>query len=203
MSATKAAIEDRPSPINCVLVAGGKYHDIDFARLELLKLLAEEPRFRVRVLEDYEDTAAITAADCLISYTCDFVPSLPAQEALRDWLEAGGRWYALHGTNSILRLLKNGLWDSPRAAPLFMELLGSQFISHPPIAPYRVTVANADHPLVSGVEAFETDCELYHLETHGELEVLLETQCDEPAADFVEGDGAVGTHPVCYIKQRG
>ena len=31
--------------IRCVLIAGGKYHDIDFARLELLKLLA---RRRVR-----------------------------------------------------------------------------------------------------------------------------------------------------------
>jgi hypothetical protein len=27
--------------IDCVLIAGGKYHDIDYARLELLKLLAE------------------------------------------------------------------------------------------------------------------------------------------------------------------
>lgn len=30
--------------INCVLIAGGKYHDIDFARLELLKLIAEDER---------------------------------------------------------------------------------------------------------------------------------------------------------------
>ena len=27
-----------------VLIAGGKYHDIDFARLELLKLPAEDER---------------------------------------------------------------------------------------------------------------------------------------------------------------
>ena len=30
--------------IRCVLIAGGKYHDIDFARLELLKLLAADER---------------------------------------------------------------------------------------------------------------------------------------------------------------
>ena len=34
--------------IDCVLVAGGRFHDIDFARLELLKLLAEDERVRVR-----------------------------------------------------------------------------------------------------------------------------------------------------------
>ena len=115
-----------PKKIRCVLIAGGLYHDIDFARLELLKLLAEDERVRVRVFEDYENIGAIKAADILISYTCDVVPSLPAQEALRKWVEDGGRWYALHGTNSILRLLSSGLFDAPRWAPLFMETLGSQ-----------------------------------------------------------------------------
>src|SRR5215813_13459215 len=93
--------------IRCVLVAGGKYHDIDFARLELLKLLAEDERVRVRVFEDYENLDALAQADILVSYTCDVVPSITVQEALRDWVRRGGRWYALHGTNSILRLLSN------------------------------------------------------------------------------------------------
>ena len=30
--------------VDAYLVAGGKYHNIDYARLELLKLLAEQPR---------------------------------------------------------------------------------------------------------------------------------------------------------------
>ena len=41
--------------IDVYLVAGGKYHNIDHARLEILKLLAEQPRIRVRVGEDYSD----------------------------------------------------------------------------------------------------------------------------------------------------
>jgi len=32
--------------INAVLVVGGKWHDFDYARLELLKLLAEDDRVR-------------------------------------------------------------------------------------------------------------------------------------------------------------
>lgn len=193
----------RPRRIDCVLVAGGKYHDIDFARLELLKLLAEDQRVRVRVFEDYENIAAIEAADMLVSYTCDVVPSLVAQEALRRWLDRGGRWYALHGTSSILRLLDNGLWDAPRWAPLFMDMLGSQFISHPPIEPYRVTVADHSHPLVAGVTPFETTDELYHLETHGDLHVLLEAECRGPGTGFVEAEDAPGVHPVFYIKPHG
>jgi type 1 glutamine amidotransferase len=122
---------------------------------------------------------------------------------LRAWLARGGRWYALHGTNSVLRLLDTGLWDAPRWAPLMMDMLGSQFISHPPIVPYRVTVADPSHPLVQGVEPFDTEDELYHLETHGDLHVLLETICTEPGTGFVEAEDAPGTHPVFYIKQHG
>ena len=41
------------------MVAAGKYHDIDFARLELLKLLAEEPSLRTSVASDYGNGALI------------------------------------------------------------------------------------------------------------------------------------------------
>jgi len=193
-----------PKKIRCVLIAGGLYHDIDFARLELLKLLAEDARVRVRVFEDYENIAAIQAADILISYTCDVVPSLPAQEALRKWVEDGGRWYALHGTNSILRLLSNGLFGAPRWAPLHMQTLGSQFIAHPPIAPYRVTVADPANPLVKGIEPFDTTDELYLMETHGKLHVLLETEFAGEATGFAEHEWHTKqSHPVFYINNIG
>nr|MCS5703444.1 ThuA domain-containing protein [Acidobacteriota bacterium] len=57
--------------VDAYLVAGGKYHDIDFARGELLGLLAEHPHVRVTVAPDYEATTAITDSAFLISYTCD------------------------------------------------------------------------------------------------------------------------------------
>jgi type 1 glutamine amidotransferase len=131
------------------------------------------------------------------------MPSLEAQSALREWLEAGGRWLALHGTNCLLEMLDDGRWDAPRSAPLMMELLGSQFLSHPPIAPYLVTVADPAHALTRGIEPFETTDELYHMELHGDLQVLLEAECTEAAPHFAEGMEAPGTHPVMYIKNRG
>ena len=45
--------------VNVYMVAAGKYHDIDYARLELLKLLAEDERIRVEVAADYHDLEAI------------------------------------------------------------------------------------------------------------------------------------------------
>ena len=56
---------------------------------------------------------------------------------------------------------------------------------------------------MAGVEPFDTTDELYHMETHGPLHVLLETVCTEPGTGFVEAAGAPGTHPGYYIKPHG
>ena len=170
--------------INGILVASGSWHDIDFARLELLKLLAEFDRVRIRVFEDYENLEALAEADFLVSYTCNVVPSLPAQEALKSWVQEGGRWYALHGTNSIIRLMSDGIFETPDWAPLFVDTLGSMFRSHPPIEPYTVTVADTDHPLVAGLESFQATDEQYLMQTFGDLKVLLETEYGGDAPGF-------------------
>ena len=41
------------------------------------------------------------------------------------------------------------------------DTLGSQFVAHPPIAPYPVEITAPDHWLVAGIESFDTDDELY------------------------------------------
>lgn len=189
--------------IDCVLIAGGKYHDIDFARLELLKLLAEDERVRTRVFEDFESVEAITGADFLVSYTCDVTPSLEAQEAIRAFVAGGGRYYALHGTNSILRFLENGLVDTPDWAPHFMKTLGSAFASHPPIEPFRVEVADASHPISAGIEPFETTDELYLSRPRAEMRVLLDTEFGGETPGFVDSQWDKARHPIVYLRPLG
>lgn len=171
-------------PVNGYLVCGGLYHDMDYARVELLKLLGEHERIRMRVAEDYRDCSGIAAADFLITYTCDVIPKSAEQGALRSFLGAGRRWLALHGTNSVLRFVKGTGWEAPRTAPEFMAMLGSQFLAHPPIKPYRVEVSDASHPLVAGIAPFEVDDELYLSEYHGEHHVLLHTNFRGEAPGF-------------------
>ncbi len=173
------------APINGYLVCGGLYHDMDYARLELLKLLGEHERIRVRVAEDYRDTNAIAAADFLVTYTCDVIPDEAQLQALQSFLSAGRRWLALHGTNSVLKFLKGRGWDAPRTTPEFMAMLGSQFLAHPPIKPYRVEISDASHPLVAGLDAFESDDELYLSEYHGANHALLHTHYRGEAPGFV------------------
>lgn len=194
---------DMKKKIKVALVAAGKYHDIDYARLEILKLLAEDERVRVRVFEDYSNTPAIRESDFLVTYTCDVIPSLEEQEALRKYLDDGGRWYALHGTNSILRFLASGKVDSPRWAPHFMETLGSQFVAHPPIRPYQVQITQPNHPLVKGISPFETTDEEYLVETYGELDVMLHTDFEGEATGFVEDKWEKRRHPIFYQKTFG
>jgi type 1 glutamine amidotransferase len=179
--------------IDAYLVCAGKYHDFDFARLELLKLLADDDRVRVKVAQDYRDLDAITASRFLITYTCDLRPSEAEQQAIRGWVEDGGRWLALHGTNCALDApgqLDGTLFETPRVFPVWADTLGSQFLSHPTIEPYVVTTSPgaATDPLVDGLGAFEARDELYLMEHHGELVPLLETRWTGTTHGFREGD---------------
>jgi type 1 glutamine amidotransferase len=174
--------------LNAHLVVGGKYHDMDYARLELLKLLAEHEDVRTRVSEDYSPIDAIRSADFLVTYTCDVRPSDAEQQALADYVASGKRWLALHGTNSVMEFLESGLVSAPRTHGLLMETLGSRFLAHPPIEPYSVRNVAPEHPLVSGIANFEAEDELYLCEYHGEIEPLLETRYTGKALGFEEGE---------------
>ena len=162
-------------PVHAYLVANARYHDTDYARLELLKLFAEDEDVRVRVADSFADTEAIAEADYLVTYTCDLRPSEAEAGALHDFVAGGGRWIALHGTNAILELGAKGMY-CPREHVTFMETLGSRFLAHPPIQPYEVTVSSPEHPLVAGMEPFEATDEIYLCEYYGEIEPLLETR---------------------------
>ncbi|WP_306294799.1 ThuA domain-containing protein [Sphingobium lactosutens] len=194
----------RPA-IDCLFVVGGAYHDMDFARLELLKLLAENPHVRTRVFEDYPDPDIIAGADFLLSYTCDRVPQRQDQrQALIDFVERGGRWFALHGTNSILRFIEGGTVTTPDETPDFMALMGTQFVGHPPIDRYRVDVVDPAHPLVKGIEPFETVDELYLSRPCAPVETLLDCQYDGgPLGSFRQTPTEPGRHPVFYLRHLG
>jgi hypothetical protein len=166
-------------------VCGGKWHDFDFARVELLRLLSENPEVGTRVAEDYRDVEAIAEADFLVTYTCDLRPTEEEQRALARFVESGGRWLALHGTNSVMEFTRSGV-ECPRSRPLLMHTLGSQFLAHPPIGRFRVQVVQPEHPLVAGLQDFEVEDELYLCEYHGEHEALLETRFSGEAPGFLE-----------------
>jgi hypothetical protein len=60
--------------IDVYLICNAKYHDTNFSRLELLKLLAEHEDVWVRVADSYADIEAIKKAKLLITYTVRPLP---------------------------------------------------------------------------------------------------------------------------------
>ena len=191
-------------PISVYFVCGGKYHDMDFVRLEMLKLFAENQRFRVNVGEDYSKVDEITASDILVTYTVDVVPTDKETAHIEEWLKSGHKWFALHATNSILEFTEKGV-NCPRRAPKFMNMLGSQFIGHPPIEYYPVDIApgKEDHPLVAGIDPMLVEDELYVSEFYDDVEVLLKTRWGGDCDGFVETPVEERDHPIMYLRQYG
>lgn len=186
-----------------MLVVGGKFHDMEYARRELLAALGADDRVSCRCFDNYDRHDLLQESDFLVSYTCDVAPSVEGQRALRDFVARGGRWLALHGTNSLLDFREDGKVTAPRLAPLFMDILGTTFVAHPPIEPYLVEVARGDDPLVAGIAPFEVTDELYLMERHAELDVLLDTAFEGQAGGFAESEWPAARHPVLYRRRLG
>jgi uncharacterized protein len=198
---------DAGARVEVALVAGGRWHDIDFARLRLLDELDRHDVTRTSVHTDYSDSATLRRADVLVTYTSDVRPTAEQTHQLTQWLSAGGRWLALHATCSAVDPPPLGaprLFSTPRAIDALASLLGGQFLAHPPIGSYRVEVTDPGHPLVAGLEPFDTVDELYVCEMHPPVDVLLHTRFDGECRGFAEGGRpADAVRPVLWQKRTG
>lgn len=195
-----------------ILVVGGVSHDLDFVRLELLRMLASWPWLRTQSVADFERCTQLEPFDFLISYTCDVRPSAATELALEGFVAAGGRWLALHATNSWLAWTPEGVASEHRASPFFTTL-GSAFVAHPPPGSFHVEVRKPEDPLLVDIDDFDVeDDELYLSEFFREPdEVLLATrfsgetpgfvvdQWPEPAMRPVMYRNRVGAGEVLYL----
>ena len=202
------------SRIDVYLVCNAKYHDTNFARLELLKLLAEHEDVVVRVSENYSDSAAILSSVLLITYTCDLCPNEQELNTLQKFLNNGGRWFALHGTSAMLEFVGDpietdnvtipGKGHTPRKAPALCHMLGNHFVSHPPVQRIRVTASDTEHPLVRGIAPVEVFDAPYYCEFEGQIHTLLESRYTANAEGYVieePKDDAV--RPQLYLHPYG
>jgi type 1 glutamine amidotransferase len=193
--------------VDVALVCGGRWHDFDYARLQILALLGRHDSVRCSVHQDFSDVAVLAAADAVVAYTCDVRPGRGEALALRDRVRAGGRLLALHATNSAIDAPVPGaqrLFRTPDAMPEFSALLGNRFLAHPRITPTRIEIVNPDHPLVSGVPAFVTTDEIYVSELADDLEVIMDAPYDGPCQGFETQQVAGRTrHPVLFSRPEG
>lgn len=151
-------------------------HDHDYARLRLLGLLAEQ-NVTASVANDFSDIEKwLPLSRLLITYVAGPYPDAPQCRAIRIWLEAGGRWLGLHGTSGGRAERVEGLRQRRTVKTEHHSLLGSFFLTHPPLCRFQVDVSDTDHPLTRGIGAsFQVEDEPYFVELQdpGSTTILL------------------------------
>jgi type 1 glutamine amidotransferase len=178
-------IMPRPNTIRVHLIAGGfpagspAGHDMNYARLRLLAILQENPALYVTVSNDYTDLARwLPDSRLLITYVAGPFPDDAQNAMLRQWIEAGGRWLALHGTSGG-KAARVGEHRRQMVKGPYHDTLGSFFLNHPPVRKFRVDVTDVDDPITKGLPGeFEVADELYLIELqHPETtKILLTTE---------------------------
>ena len=91
-------------------------------------------------------------------------------------LGAGGHWLALHGTSGGRAERVEGMRQRRTVKAEHHAVLGSYFLTHPPIRKIRVDVSDTEHPLTSGLgRSFDVEDEPYfiELEDPGSTRILL------------------------------
>lgn len=153
------------------LVAGGfppgslAGHDHDYARLRLLRLLADQA-IPASVGNDFADVEKwLPVSRLLITYVAGPYPDAAQCAAMRQWLEAGGHWLALHGTSGGKAERVEGMRSRRTVKSEHHALLGCYFLTHPPIRRFRVDVTDRDDPITRGIgPSFEVEDEPYFVE---------------------------------------
>jgi hypothetical protein len=140
-------------------------HDHDYARLRLLGLLAERD-VPASVGNDFADVEKwLPTSRLLVTYVAGPYPTGPQCEAIRTWLEGGGHWLALHGTSGGKAERVEGIRNRRTVTTEHHALLGSRFLTHPPICEFRVEVKDAGSPLTRGLDSsFVVEDEPYFIE---------------------------------------
>jgi hypothetical protein len=153
------------------LIAGGfppgkpAGHDHDFARLRILECLAEQ-NVPASVANDFVDVERwLDVSQLLITYVAGPYPDAEQSGVIQRWLEAGGRWFGLHGTSGGRAERVEGIRQRRFIKLEHHTVLGSYFLTHPPIRHFRVDVHDGPASLLAGLpSSFETDDEPYFIE---------------------------------------
>lgn len=139
---------------------------MDYARLRILELLHEKGQIRATVASDFGDIAKwLDGTRLLITYVAGPYLDDEQNQLVREWLEAGGRWLALHGTSGGRAARVPGKRGRRMVKTSHHQTLGSFFLNHPPVCKFRVEVRDREHALTRGLPAsFEVMDELYLIE---------------------------------------
>ncbi|QAV71044.1 hypothetical protein ESZ53_11695 [Salinibacterium sp. UTAS2018] len=196
------------NPKNALVVRGGWPGHHPVATTDAFIPFLESQGFAVRVEESsaiYADEAAMSDIDLIVQ--CVSMATIEREEF--DGLDAAvRRGVGLAGWHG-------GIVDSYRNTPEYPQLIGGYFATHPPkphhdrmgdgsdyMVPHRieVTPAGKEHPITSGIGAFDLDTEQYWVLTDNYNTVLATTtHASKPGDPW----GSPVTCPAVWTRQWG
>jgi type 1 glutamine amidotransferase len=86
----------------------------------------------------------------------------PQAAAIRDFVNAGNGFYALHNSSHISLSSKT-----------FRDVMGGAYIGHPPLRPFKVRPVNQNHPITRGITEFIVNDEQHYVEYDKDRKYLL------------------------------
>ncbi len=148
-------------PATVLLVTGQDYpgHPWKLTAPAVKELLEKDPRLQVRVTEDPHllDSRALQSYDAVVLHFMNWEQPSPGPEArenLRRFVESGKGLMLIH--------FACGAWqDWPEFRSLAGRSYDPKLRPHDARGPFRVEIADPEHPITRGLAAFETDDELY------------------------------------------
>src|SRR6266704_1111169 len=119
---------------------------------------------------------SLPVSQLLITYVAGPYPNAAQTSAIRQWLEGGGHWLGLHGTSGGRAERVEGMPNRRTVKTEHHALLGSCFLTHPPICKIHVEVSATDSPLTRGLgRSFVVEDEPYFIELQdpGSTRIML------------------------------
>ncbi len=192
-----------PKPIQVLLVTGVDYpgHKWQLTAPALAVQLRRDPRMDARVVDDphFLDSAAIHRYDVIVVHFMNWKEPDPGDAAranLKRFVEGGKGMVMVH-------FACGAFLDWPEFVNLAGRVWNPKLRGHDPRGPFKVEIVQPDHPIMKGLQSFETDDELYTgLDGNVPIEVLAKAtskvdQKDHPMAFVLNvGKGRVFHSPL-------
>ncbi|MEW6359705.1 MAG: ThuA domain-containing protein [Planctomycetota bacterium] len=163
-AALPLSAQDKPPaerPIQVLLVTGVDHpgHKWQATTPVLIEQLQRDPRIEVRVVQDanFLDSAAVDRYNVIVLHFMNWKVPAPGEAA-----RANLKRFVESGKGLVLVHFACGAWqDWPEFVTIAGRVWDPKLRAHDPRGPFRVEIVKPDHPITKGLQAFDTEDELY------------------------------------------
>jgi uncharacterized protein len=158
---------------------GYRHESIETAEMVLTQISRRTPSFEIAFAREEKDMARMMTADALRGFkVVMFVNStgelaLPDRNALLQWVRTGGSLVGVHSAS-----------DTWHEWPEWIEMLGGEFLEHPPEFLADIVVEDQTHPATAGLNSLMFVEEIYSFKNfhRDRVRVLLSLRGAHPLA---------------------